>query len=93
MDKDKICLMDKEDLKAIVKELYESKFEDRNVNAMAAAQILGISISTLNRWISSGLVKVSNKNDNGRVEREFNLSYLLSLDTREIKMNFRMLNK
>ena len=32
MDKDRICLMDKEDLKAIVKELYESKFEDGNGN-------------------------------------------------------------
>lgn len=93
MNKDKICLIDREDLDHLVKELYEGKFEDRNVDAAAAAQILGISIPTLNRWITSGLVKVSNKSSESRVERRFNLSYLLSLDTKVLKSELRLLNK
>ncbi len=88
-----ICVMQTEDLQSFVKDLVINRYEDRELNAQAAAQVLGISISTLNRWIDLNLVKSTNKIGGMRVERKFNLAYLLTLDLKQIKSDYRTLNK
>ena len=88
-----ICVMQTEDLQSFVKDLVFNRYEDREINAPAAAQVLGISIATLNRWVDLNLVRPSNRDSVGRVERKFNLAYLLTLDLKQIKTDYRLLNK
>ncbi len=89
-----ICVMQKEDLKGFVKELFLDKYSDRELSAPAAAQVLGISMATLNRWVDYNLIIPTNKALGGaRVERHFNLAYLLTIDIKTLKSQYRQLNK
>lgn len=89
-----ICVLQREDLDDFVAKMWIGRFEDREVSAQAAAQILGISISTLNRWLDFNLISPSNPTSIGiRMERKFNLAYLLTLDLQKIKMDYRKFNK
>ena len=89
MGKETICVIDRSDLVSMLSELYEGRFDGREVDSHTATQILGISKSTLDRWIDRNLIRVSNAGEK-RVERK---SYLFSLDVRQIKQQYRMLNK
>ena len=88
MGKETICVIDRSDLVSMLSELYDG----REVDSHTATQILGISKSTLDRWIDRNLIRVSNAGEK-RVERKFDLAYLFSLDVRQIKQQYRMLNK
>lgn len=85
-----ITVVDTADLHSFVKELLFSRYEDRDITAPAAAQVLGISIATLNRWVDAGIIKPI---DAGKSERKFNLAYLLSLDLKTLKSTYRQINK
>ena len=92
MGKETICVIDRSDLVSMLSELYEGRCDGREVDSHTATQILGISKSTLDRWIDRNLIRVSNAGEK-RVERKFDLAYLFSLDVRQIKQQYRMLNK
>ena len=68
MGKETICVIDRSDLVSMLSELYEGRFDGREVD------------------------RVSNAGEK-RVERKFDLAYLFSLDVRQIKQQYRMLNK
>lgn len=93
MGKEAICVIDRSDLVSMLSELYEGRFDGREVDSHAATQILGISRSTLDRWIDRKLIRVNNSTGGKRVERKFDLAYLFSLDIKTIKQQYRMLNK
>lgn len=88
-----ICVLQKEDLHSLVEELVINRFDNRDLNAPAAAQVLGVSMSTLNRWVEARVLKPVNQSSEKREERKFNLAYLLSLDVKKIKSEYRYLNK
>jgi len=88
-----ICVMQKDDLYSFVEELLINRFEGRDVSAPAAAQVLGISIATLNRWVDAKVLRPVVQKGEKREERKFNLAYLLSLDLKQIKNDYRYLNK
>ena len=92
MGKETICVIDRSDLVSMLSELYEGRFDGREVDSHTATQILGISKSTLDSWIDRNLIRVNNAGEK-RVERKFDLAYLFSLDVRQIKQQYRMLNK
>ena len=77
MGKETICVIDRSDLVSMLSELYEGRFDGREVDSHTATQILG---------------RVNNAGEK-RVERKFDLAYLFSLDVRQIKQQYRMLNK
>lgn len=89
MTKINLCTMDKDELLEVTQDLLLARFQDREVSAPAAAQVLGISISTLNRWVSTDVVRPVEDGQGKRVERFFNLAYLLSLDVNKLKYNYR----
>ena len=93
MGKDAICVMDREDLIYMLDKLYRNRFEGREVDSNVACQILGISMSTLNRWINYQLIQTNGGKMNERVVRKFDLAYLFTLDISEIKKKYRLLNK
>lgn len=88
-----ICVIQKSDLFSFAEELVISKFGDRDISAQAAAQVLGVSVSTLNRWIEADVLRPVSQRGEKREERKFNLAYLLSLDLKQIKTDYRYLNK
>ena len=44
MGKETICVIDRSDLVSMLSELYEGRFDGREVDSHTATQILGISI-------------------------------------------------
>lgn len=88
-----ICVLQREDLHSLVEELVINRFDNRDLNAPAAAQVLGVSMSTLNRWVDARVLKPVTQGGAKREERKFNLAYLLSLDVKKIKSEYRQLNK
>lgn len=82
-----LCTMDREELLQVTFALLTDRFQERKLSAAAAAQVLGVSVSTLNRWVDAGVV--SPEPSAPGKERRFNLAYLLSLDVNELKKQYR----
>lgn len=93
MDKNQIVVVGRDDLMDFVQTMFMAKLSERLLDSKAAAQVLGISVSTLNRWIDKNLIHPDNANEGHRVERKFSLSYLLNIDVQEIKKKYRALNQ
>ena len=74
MGKETICVIDRSDLVSMLSELYEGRFDGREVDSHTATQILGISKSTLDRWIDRNLIRVNNA---GEKELKGNLIWLI----------------
>jgi hypothetical protein len=92
---EQVVIIEKGDLDRFFRDSVLRGFSSREVDARAAASILDICVDTLDRWIARGLVHPSNAKTSStkRVERKFNLGYLLTLDVREIKSKYRQLSK
>ncbi|MBD9179517.1 MAG: hypothetical protein EGP82_10165 [Odoribacter splanchnicus] len=90
MSLDSIAIVNKADLKKLIEEMAISRYEGRLVNGDTACQILGISRDTLRRWVNYKLIEYV---DDREGAKKYDLSYLFSLDVKEIKRQYRQLNQ
>lgn len=91
--KNQFCLMSREDLVEMLREVYGKRFDGREVDSSVAVQVVGVSMPTLNRWVEAGLVETTNRSDGARVVRKFDLGYLLRLDREEVSRKYKLLRK
>lgn len=80
-------------MQEVVRNLYGSRFDGREVGAEVAVQVIGVSKSTLERWVDAGLVETLNGEAGKRVVRKFDLGYLLRLDRAEVSRRYKLLRK
>jgi hypothetical protein len=87
-----VAIIERGYLEGFVSDTIARRFADREVGTNAAAEVLGVSVDTINRWLDHGLLRTSNDAKKG-VPRKFYMRDLLDADTVAIKKQYRMLNK
>ena len=76
MGKETICVIDRSDLVSMLSELYEGRFDGREVDSHTATQILGILIWLIcSRWMSGRSsnnteCSINEKGKGGEITRE-----------------------
>lgn len=90
---EQMFIINREDLTGLMGDMFAQRYEGRLVDSKTAAQLLGITVSTLNRWIEYRLVRVENNGGPKREVRKFDMAYLLGLDVQDIKRKYRAINK
>lgn len=90
---EQMYIINREDLTALMGDMFAQRYEGRLVDSRTAAQLLGITVSTLDRWIERRLVHTENEETEKREVRKFDMAYILGLDIQEIKKKYRALSK
>ena len=90
---EQMYIINREDLTALMGDMFVQRYEGRLVDSRTAAQLLGITVSTLDRWIERRLVHTENEETGKREVRKFDMAYILGLDIQDIKRKYRALSK
>lgn len=90
---EQMYIINREDLTALMGDMFAQRYEGRLVDSRTAAQLLGITVSTLDRWIERRLVHTENGETEKREVRKFDMAYILGLDIQDIKRKYRALSK
>ncbi len=80
------------EFESLLESVNRLRYENKEIDAKAAAQILGVSYHTVVNWYSKRLLKPCNVVKKGGVIR-FRLSDILSIDVKELQKNYRKLNQ
>lgn len=85
-----LVLVSAKDLAAAMRSTVLDKYADIDVCSATVCDILKISKPTLDRWVKCNIIRTCNDpNAPKRENRDFNLAYILGLNKRKLKGEYR----
>lgn len=88
-----LVLLEKKVLVEVLQTAVLDRYSDTEVCAATVCDLLKISKPTLNRWVEKNIIKTSNESERRTREvRYFNLAYILGLNKKALKSEYREVN-
>ncbi len=82
----------RDEFENLLESVNKLRYESKEIDAKAAAQVLGVSYHTIVNWYTKKLLKPCNVVKKGGVIK-FRLSAILAIDVKDIQKKYRQLNQ